>query len=522
MTTVTLRPGHGTAGRHPTRLFLDSLSGNDDPGMFGRMFPRLNPLAADDAPLKELAAAMVDAAPGDPAGNNDKVPAGFTYFGQFVDHDITLDLTSIGDKEEDPDATENFRTPALDLDSIYGLGPDGSRQLYARNAGDGNSGKTPGPKFLIGRTISVGPGAIPGEPRNDLPRSPEGFALIGDHRNDENLVVAQTHVAFLKFHNKVCDTLSGGGMPAETVFKEARRIVTWHYQWLVLHDFVERITEPGIVARILDQGRQFYRFKKFPFIPIEFSAAAYRFGHSMVREAYSHNKVFTFGSTPPAVTPATLGLLFQFTGLSGGIVGELAPNPPTPPTPIPVLSNNWIIDWRRYYDFRPGSANPANVPLNLSRKIDPFLVQTLHQLPGGGGDLAFRNLRRGVMLGLPSGQDVAAAMHIANPLSPDEIASGPDGAIAKKHNLHTRTPLWYYILKEAQVRGHGLRLGPVGTTIVAEVLVGLIHGDHDSFLWIKGKDWNPELPSAVKGTFTMADLLRFVGDISPLDGVTTA
>lgn len=515
-TDVNVQPGHGKAGRHPTRQFLDSLSGNDDPGMFGRMFPSLEPLAVNDGPLQELADAMKDANPGDAAGNNPNVPAGFTYLGQFVDHDITLDLTSFGDKEADPLAVENFRTPALDLDSIYGLGPDGSRHLYARDASD-FAGKNPGPKLLIGKTISVDD--VTATPRNDLPRSPEGFALIGDHRNDENLVVAQTHLAMLKFHNKVCDQLAASGMPAGDIFAEARRIVTWHYQWMVLHDFIERITEKGIVARILDQGRRFYRFKKTPYMPVEFSAAAYRLGHSMVRQAYSHNRKFTFGSGPGVVTPATLHLLFDFSGLSGRIIGDLAPTPVTPPLPLPVLSSNWIIDWRRYHTVF--ASNPAGVPLNLSRKLDPFLVPELHTLPGGGGSLPFRNLKRGVMLGLPSGQDIAKAMKIRNPLTPDEIAKGPDGAVAKKHGLHEHTPLWYYILKEAEQRGAGERLGPVGATIVSEVFVGLVHGDHQSYLWVKGKNWTPTLPSEKAGDFTMADLLRFVGDISPIDGITT-
>jgi hypothetical protein len=312
------------------------------------MFPDLEPLTVDDAALQELADAMTDADPASTAGNNANVPAGFTYLGQFVDHDVTLDLTAIGEKESDPTAVENFRTPALDLDSVYGLGPDGSRHLYARNAGD-PGGKNPGTKLLVGKNINVAAGGVTGDHRNDLPRGPEGFALVGDHRNDENLVVAQTHIAFLKFHNKVCDTLSASGLAPEAIFAEARRLVTWHYQWLVLHDWVERITQKGIVATILDHGREFYRFKRTPFMPVEFSAAAYRLGHSMVREAYSHNRIFTQGG----LAPATLALLFRFTGLSGGIVGELAPNPPTAPTPISVLPSNWIIDWRR---FRSGAA----------------------------------------------------------------------------------------------------------------------------------------------------------------------
>lgn len=511
---VNVQPGHGKAGRQPTRQALDTLSGHTDPGMFGRMFPDLTPLVAEDAALQELADAMKDANPGDAAGNNTKVPAGFTYLGQFVDHDITLDLTSFGDKEADPTAVENFRTPSLDLDNVYGLGPDGSRHLFARNAGD-IDGKNPGPFFYVAETVLGGPGGITDVFRNDLPRSPEGFALIGDHRNDENLLVAQTHLAMLKFHNRVCKKLiEEDGKPRESVFAEARQIVTWHYQWMVLHDFVERITEKGIVAKILEQGRRFYRFKKTPYMPVEFSGAVYRLGHSMVREKYSHNRVFTPGGDGGI---ADLGQLFQFTGLSGGIVGEFPDSPPG--IHVPVLPSNWIIDWRRYHEVL--DANPAGVPLNPSRKIDPFVIPALHQLPGGGSSLPFRNLKRGVLLGLPSGQDVAKAMKILNPLKPEEIAKGPDGAIAKKHHLHENTPLWYYILKEAEQRGNGERLGPVGSTLLAEVFVGLVHGDHQSYLWLKGKTWKPTLPSKKPGDFTMADLLRFVGDISPLDGIKT-
>jgi hypothetical protein len=509
---LTIAPGHGTAGRKPTpeSLARQRLSGHDDPGMFGRMFPDLTPLIVPEAALVELGEAMHDTAPGDPAGNNSDVPAGFAYLGQFVDHDITLDLTSIGEKNADPDGIENFRTPALDLDAIYGLGPDGSRQLYARNL---DNGKAPGPKLLIGKTFNVPGTGITGDLRNDLPRNQEGFATIGDHRNDENLVVAQTHLAFLKFHNKVCDMIASPGKKPDAIFLEARRIVTWHYQWMVLHDFVERVTERGIVAKILHQGRKFYRFKRLPYMPVEFSAAAYRFGHSMVRGRYNHNRLF------PA---ATLEQLFQFTGLSGDIVGDLAGTLPPPPPPnlhLPTLPSNWIIDWRRYFDFSP-PANPDGVGLNLSRKIDPLLVEKLHKLPGDGSDLAVRNLKRGVHLRLPSGQAIAGAIGV-KPLTPDEIATGPDGAVAKKHGLLKYTPLWYYILKEAQIKGGGTKLGPVGSTIVAEVFVGLVHGDHESYLWQRGPSWTPELPSKTPGTFLMTDLLRLVGDISPIDGINT-
>lgn len=496
---VKLTPGHGTAGRHATRALLDALSGNKDPGMFGRMFPTLPPLNVPDAKLKALATAMLDADPVSAIGDNPDIPSGFTYFGQFVDHDITLDLTSLGDKEKDPLGIENFRTPSADLDSIYGLGPDGSPHLYKRNA---DPKAKHGPKFLIGKNFDTGEGAF----FNDLPRSPEGFALIGDHRNDENLLVAQTHLAFLKFHNAVCDMLANGAAPPANIFQEARRLVTWHYQWILLHDWVERLCGKGIVAKILHDGRKFYRFKKTPYMPVEFSAAAYRLGHSMVRQNYDHNKVFK---------NFDFSFFFRFSGLSGDIIGDLA-DPPQVPSPVPTLPSNWIIDWRRFHEV--GDSGGLPVAINHSRKLDPLLIEALHDLPGGGGNLAERNLKRGVMLGLPSGQDVATRMKI-KPLTPDEIASdsdgSTDGAVAKAQNLHTATPLWYYILKEAKVRENGLRLGPVGATIVAEVFVGLVHGDQNSYLW-QEKNWKPSLPSAKPGDFTFADLLRFVNDINPI------
>ncbi len=252
-------------------------------------------------------------------------------------------------------AVQNFRTPARSTSTAFMVSVP-TEAVTCTRAIRPPTAASPGPKLLIGKTVNVPLGNVTGNHRNDLPRSPEGFALIGDHRNDENLVVAQTHLAMLKFHNKVCDQLAAAGKPPGEIFEEARRVVTWHYQWMVLHDFVERITEKGIVAKILEQGRRFYRFKKTPYMPVEFSAAVYRLGHSMVREAYSHNRIFTFG---PGNIPATLDLLFKFTGLSGGIIGDLRPIRSSRTAPASVLSSNWIIDWRRYYQVLP--SNPAGV-----------------------------------------------------------------------------------------------------------------------------------------------------------------
>ncbi|MEQ1519638.1 MAG: heme peroxidase family protein [Aestuariivirga sp.] len=503
--------GHGVRMREPVvSEFNGKNVGNQkEPGLFGQMFPSLadTPLKVGDLELKKLADAMKDASPDDVAGDNPQVPAGFTYLGQFIDHDMTLDTSGIGERIDDPLTVENFRTPALDLDSIYGLGPGASPQLYAR---DPANGFAPGAKFLIGvadvsRNVNQADPPIPSFP-NDLPRSPQGFALIGDHRNDENLVVAQIHLAFLKFHNKVVDKLIADGVGGGNLFAEARKLVTWHYQWIVLFDFVERLTEPGIVAKIMHDGRKFYRFKTRPYMPTEFSVAAYRLGHSMVREQYSHNRAFR--PKDPRIAPASLAFLFRFSGLSGNIHGDLD----TPPSHLP---SNWIIDWRRFFDLGTPVTTP-NFEFNHSRKLDPFLIPQLHNLPGGGGSLPFRNMKRGVMMKLPSGQDVANFMkpHVKKPvLTDDEIASGPDGAVAKELGLHKKTPLWYYILKEAQVRTGGERLGPYGARLVAEVFTGIVQGDKDSFM--SQKNWKPSL-GPVAGRFTMADMLRFVNDVNPI------
>jgi Animal haem peroxidase len=509
----TVRTEHGRATREMTFQAIEALSGHGDPGKFGRMFPMLPALDVGDDALFDLAQAMRDPDPASTEGDNPDIPAGYTYLAQFIDHDITLDLTPLDEQKTDPLGTRNFRTPALDLDSIYGPGPALAPYMYQR----GPDARTI-PKLLIGRTAqSSDPQGetIPGL-SNDLPRNGVGRAIIGDERNDENLLVAQTHLAFLKFHNAVFDQVRDrmAGASQDAVFAEAQRVTLWHYQWIVLFDFVERLTEPGLVARIRREGRRFYRFRTTPYIPAEFSGAAYRLGHSMIRESYDHNRVFN----DEARFRATLAALFDFTGKSGVILGddaeaadELAGISGVPAQE--ALPSNWVIDWRRFYHL-PGS---EEVGVNLSRRIDPFLTPALAALPGEtdrSAMLAFRNLRRGVNLGLPSGQDVASIMGLA-PLEPAEIATGPDGAVAAVHGLHERTPLWYYILKEAEVAYGGRRLGPVGSTIVAETFLGLVHGDHASFLWQRS-DWTPELPSAEPGTFTMSDLLVFVGDIAPI------
>lgn len=461
-------------------------------GKFGRLFPELKALRAPIEALKDLAEAMIEPE-GVPLTLTSGIPSGYTYFGQFVDHDITFDPTSLEEQRVDPLALRNYRTPSLDLDSVYGSGPVAQPQLYVRDR--------PG-LLQIGVTRRGIDDSSIDTSANDLPRGPNGFAIIGDPRNDENLIIAQLHLAFLRFHNRVIAGLGSGSIEWESpirkdVFEQARDLVLWHYQWIVLNDYLPRVLDASELDQVRRKGSMLRPMRPDgtePFMPVEFSAAAYRFGHSMVRPSYDYNRLFNEATG----RPAELSRLFEFSGRPGG--GNV---------PVP---SDWAIDWRRFFDFG------ADVPVNFSRRLGASLSSGLSKLPGvtGSANLAFRNLERGNSLGLPPGQSVARFLGY-EALTPEEIAkAGRDGAAAARHQLHIETPLWFYILKEAELRGGGRRLGPLGSRIVAEVLIGLLERDSSSYL-LRNPRWQPTLPRSEKTTFTMTDLLAFAGDVNPLN-----
>ena len=319
-----------------------------------------------------------------------------------------------------------------------------------------------------------------GELPNDLPRNSEGRALIGDPRNDENLIVAQLHLVFMKFHNRVVDA------QPDWDFEEVRRFVTWHYQRLILDDFLPRIADETTVGQVLAEGPRSFRFEEEPFMPVEFSAAAYRL-HTMVRDNYDYNRLNQ---------GVPLAVLRDITGQSSSAGA------------VPVPSK-WVIDWSRFFDLEAGK------PLNFSRRLGPLLGQQLGKLtvPGGTINLASLNLLRGLRLGLPTGQNVALALGFAKEeiLSPEQVASGLDGAFAATKGLHVESPLWYYLMKEAAILGRGERLGPAGSRLVAEVFVGVLNGDSRSVL-AANPQWIPEIPTAEPQRLTMTDILRFVAD----------
>ena len=221
-----------------------------DRGRFGRIFPSLPPFASDTRRVRQALAELgarggpMDASVPNPDGtpggrnfDNPNITAGFTYLGQFLDHDMTFDPTSSLARQQDPESIRNFRIPALDLDSIYGGGPDVSPHLYDRTVDRGRT-------TLLTEEIPGSLGAsMGGLARFDLPRNSQMTALAADPRNDENLIVSQLHLAFLRFHNQVVADVredAGPAVTADEVFSEASRLVRWHYQWIVLHDFLDR------------------------------------------------------------------------------------------------------------------------------------------------------------------------------------------------------------------------------------------------------------------------------------------
>ncbi|MGD8784724.1 MAG: heme peroxidase family protein [Thioalkalispiraceae bacterium] len=417
-----------------------------DGGRFGRMFACLPPHNADPDELRMLGqkGGELDETGSTPAVN-DTIPAGFVFFGQFIDHDITLDTTSSLERQNDPMAIRNFRTPSLDLDCVYGSGPDANPFLYDQTDSD---------KLLFGTSSNP----------DDLQRNSQGVALIGDPRNDENLFVSQLQLTFIKFHNAIVDYIRDQGVTDDDVFETAQRLARWHYQWIITNEFLPLTVGQEVLDKIWAHGRKFYTFQHEPFIPIEFSGAAYRFGHSQVREAYTIND---------SVTNARL---FELGGFK------------------PVAAEN-VIDWSNF--FRTNTNKAPQSSLAIDGKLSAPLFKLPFVASGDEDSLATRNLLRGLSFGLPSGQSVAKFM-------------GLDTLNQYELDLEGEAPLWYYILKESEIQQDGERLGEVGGHIVAEVLLGLMQGDKTSYHFLD-PCWTPELPDARgdTGSFTMADLIHF-------------
>jgi Animal haem peroxidase len=437
--------------------------------------------ALDAGPIRLIVDESVNG--NDPPTNRDNPThtAGVTFLGQFLDHDMTFDPTSRLGVPTRPEDIRNFRQPQLNLDSLYLDGPFINPELYERRARGANSVK-----------LKLGSGGR----FEDLPRDADGSAVIGDPRNDENLIIAGLHAAFILFHNRAIDLVRRAGTsdPA-AAFSEARRITTWHYQWVVLHQFLPLIVGQPLVDDVVRAGRSFYRPRGEAFIPVEFQGAAYRFGHSLVRPSYRAN----------------------LTGERGGpffaLVFDPAAEAANPADPDDLSGGHRaprrFVGWTTFFRI-PGFEADARPNKRIDTRIStPLFNLPLSALPVPGGPLALpqRNLLRHLTWGLPSGQAIADYARL-----PALATADLDELSVFGLGLERSTPLWYYILKEAQVMQDGLRLGPVGGRIVAEVMIGLLQLDPDSFL-TREPGWRPTLPASggdARG-FSMADFLAFAG-----------
>jgi Animal haem peroxidase len=500
--------GEAGGGRDIPPVVTAGADGAAPPFRFSRMGPKGQGKQLTEAIHKKLAEAMTRG-----GGGGGPVPAGYTYLGQFVDHDLTFDKTTVALGENiPPSELVQARSPSLDLDSLYGAGPDDpeSAGFYSD-----------GVHLKVGSTDDLGGGELKAREGYDLPRGTTGSnakkrkANIPDHRNDENLAVAQTHLAMIRFHNKVVDKLPNAMPPAQK-FATARERVTKHYQWLLRHDYLPRLVAPAIVNDVFNNGRKVFEKNADPMtvptMPIEFSVAAFRLGHSMIRDAYDWNPHFPAGQ-------GTLTFLFIFSGTSGDMFGG------------PRLPANWTVDWRRMYDFkkevgRDDLKPPAN--LNKAMRIDTRLANQLSNLPDGStgdppgqpsifADLAFRNLERGKMVKLATGQQMAQFMRNRGvdvpTLTKAQLRDGKTGAVldsltqAQRDAVLKNTPLWFYVLREAELNNG--RLKGVGGRIVAETFHRAIEGS--TFSIVRDPAFKPSL-GPDNSTFRMTDLLMLAFD----------
>jgi len=508
---------HGTWWDLHKKFTYDQLK----PGRYTRMFPEGAEFNGTD--LQLLAEKMTSTQEDKPTPEDKRDPeedpeitAAYTYLGQFTDHDLTFDPASRLREALRPEELEklvDFRTPRFDLDNLYGRGPDDQPYLYEAD----------GIHMQLGEPMS----GNPYDPEaHQIPRGPNGRALIGDPRNDENRIVAQLHAIFLRFHNQVADYLAKPGQLGQKVsFNAVREQVRWHYQWMLVTDFLPAVVNNNTYQSIFaDPHRPDHRLPGLPdgrlkSMPVEFSVAAFRFGHSMIRPLYRLNTTI---ERRPIFLTGDDGARADDAADLGGF------------RPIP---SDWAIDWQFFIDLGPGAGPAATSRLydpiarrpQKAYKIDTSLVSPLRDLPARIAShpsiLALRNLERSNTFLLPSGQAVAKALD-------EEVIPEQDLVIGKATTedqpthlteipggFAGNTPLWAYILSEAQVTswknaGHGvpkddipIKLGPVGGRIVAGVFAALLEGDRTSYL-NASHPFRPISEFAPNETFGLAELIN--------------
>lgn len=464
------------------------------PARFGFMFPELQMDQANLLPpgpetvrsLVELGMTMIDKDPNNHAFDSN-IPSIYTYFGQFIVHDLTFDpLTDrVRFYKDDVEnltpfsvaeikAIESPRTGLLDLDSVYGPILD-NQKCY--------------PVPVVNEAMKVEMAANSNLPGSDLPRDEHApyKARIGDHRNDENLIISQLHLAFLRAHNVLIE--------AGASFEKAQAFLRRRYRDIVINDYLPRVVDHEDIAHAVNSKPEVFDSKNEFFMPVEFSAAAFRFGHAMIRSKYNYS---------PIRKLVRLDELFTLTALP----------------PYHHILKDWIIDWN---GFIPGGVNVArNLAPRLTEPLAEFLNSNLNTVPASSGQpkkpilsLAVIDLLRGYLLRLPTGQAVAQKLKLPSTsiLSEAQIeevggaVSDEQRKVLQESGFSKQTPLWFYILAEAAHFQNGNRLGPVGGYIVATVLLECLQRSQVDD--VKEEGWDPILGK--EEGFDLAELLRHSG-----------
>lgn len=380
---------------------------SEDPGFeFKYLFHRLKPCLPEDVHLEKLATSMVK--PITSEHHNEKIPAGYTFLGQFLAHDITFNVNG-SLVEFDGTENTNFRSPQLDLDSVYSGGKHGNTYIYDNDM------------------------IVYNHEEEDLPRNHKSVAIIGDPRNDENLLISQLHLLFIKFHNKV--------MASSENFDSTKNSVVWTYQYIIVHDFLKRFCGNSIVNYVLRKGGKFYnpRYPDQPFMPHEFAIAALRFGHGTILNSYKINDSSTY----------TLQEIFE--------------------------RRDQVVNWKHFFGEH----------AQHSKKLHPHLAETLGDMPIDTPEgvtqnsLPLRNLKRGKQFKLTCGQRLARKMKVKKLSSTVLAEHYPE---LKNGDMHEQTPMWYYMMAESEIQHDGHQLGSTGAILLAEVIIGILQYDHNSFL----------------------------------------
>lgn len=441
--------------------------------------------------LSELGAAMRDE-DHDPKFNS-SIPAAYTYFGQFINHDTAfLDIKKshgmtnselLADPDLKPwsnqmifERVRNKRAKPLALDSIYGRMDAGMSPLRDPQNPD---------KLALGMVSLSGDRPKDKDDYNDLVRYPisadhrqDRRAVIADPRNDSNLILSQLHVAFLRAHNAIVEK-------KKCSYEEAKKILQKHYHWMILHDFLRKLVSDETIQKT--QSEPLYNPKDG--IPLEFSMGAFRFGHSMIRRSYYVND--GLGLTRLAQLFTLLVLCHDFK--------------PTFGKGFATLPEWAIIQWEKFLD---PATNPARVL--RTQMVEPLfeLLDGSSLIVDGERRLAVQDLKRAYMMRIPTGQSIADRLNVDR-LVPEEIktfTTPRQFQVLQDAGFLKHTPLIFYILVEA-VKSNNEKLGPIGGRIVAEVLIGLMRDVTDSII---GSDWKPDL-GLVPGTFNLPDLFRLAG-----------